>query len=122
MSLCLWDPVAMIGGMNHYLLPSAVAGAVGSPRFGTVAIETLVAQVTSLGAVKDRLRAKLFGGACVIEAFRQNADHIGIVNAQFAETTLRALAIPIVEQDLGGHRGRKLIFNTDDGESWVKYL
>ena len=112
----------MIGGMNHYLLPSAAAGAVGSPRFGTVAIEALVTQVTFLGAVKDRLRAKLFGGACVVEAFRQNADHIGIVNAQFAETTLRALAIPIVEHDLGGHRGRKLIFNTDDGESWVKYL
>jgi chemotaxis protein CheD len=73
-------------------------------------------------AAKDRLRAKLFGGACVIEAFREKADHIGIVNAQFAETALRRLAIPVVEQDVGGNRGRKLSFNTDDGESWLRYL
>jgi chemotaxis protein CheD len=112
----------MIGGMNHYLLPSCAAGALSSPRFGTFAIEALVAQVTSLGATKNRLRAKLFGGACVIEAFREKADHIGTVNAQLAETTLRIMAIPVVEQDLGGRRGRKLIFNTDNGGSCVKYL
>jgi chemotaxis protein CheD len=121
-SLCLWDPVAMIGGMNHYRLPFATAGGVTSPRFGSVAIESLVAEVISLGGVKNRLRAKLFGGACVIEAFREKTDHIGIVNAQIAETTLRGLAIPVVEQDLGGRRGRKLMFNTDNGESRVKYL
>jgi chemotaxis protein CheD len=112
----------MIGGMNHYLLPFAAAGGTASSRFGSVAIESLVAQVIALGGEKNRLRAKLFGGACVIEAFREKTDHIGIVNAQIAETILQGLAIPVVEQDLGGRRGRKLMFNTDNGESWVKYL
>lgn len=112
----------MIGGMNHYLLPFSLGDDIASPRFGTVAIEILIKRVISIGAAHNRLQAKLFGGACVIEAFREKEDHIGMVNAQIAETILRALNIPVVEQDLGGRRGRKLTFNTDDGESWIKYL
>jgi chemotaxis protein CheD len=108
--------------MNHYLLPFWVGDDIASPRFGTVAIETLIEKVLSLGARKNHLRAKLFGGACVIEAFRERDDHIGIVNARLAENLLRLEGIPVVEQDLVGRRGRKLIFHTDDGASWVKYL
>ncbi len=121
-SLCLWDPVAKIGGINHYLLPFWVGDDIASPRFGTVAIETLIDKVLSLGARRNHLRAKLFGGACVIEAFRENKDHIGTVNARLAESMLRVRGIPVVEQDLGGRRGRKLVYNTDDGACWIKYL
>jgi chemotaxis protein CheD len=121
-SVCLWDPALKIGGMNHYLLPFWVGEDMASPRFGTVAIDTLIENVLALGARKDRLRAKLFGGACVIEAFREREEHIGVVNARLAENMLRLRSIPVVEQDVTGCRGRKLLFNTDDGKSLVKYL
>jgi len=121
-SVCLWDPLLKIGGMNHYLLPFWVGDDMASPRFGTVAIETLIEKILALGARKNRLRAKLFGGACVIAAFRARDDHIGVVNARLAENMLRLQAIPVVEQDLTGRRGRKLVFNTDNGASSVKYL
>jgi len=121
-SLCLWDPVLKIGGINHYLLPFWVGDDIASPRFGPVAIETLIEKVLSMGARKNRLRAKLFGGACVIEAFRERKDHVGVVNARLAENMLHMQGIPVVERDLAGRRGRKLVFNTDDGTSWIKYL
>jgi chemotaxis protein CheD len=122
-SLCLWDPVVLIGGMNHYLLPFSVDDDIASPRFGTVAIELLIKKVISMGAAKHRLQAKLFGGACcILDGFREKEDHIGTVNARTAETILQTLGIPVVEKDLGGHKGRNLTFNTDDGESWIKYL
>jgi chemotaxis protein CheD len=121
-SLCLWDPVRRIGGINHYLLPFWVGDDIASSRFGTVAIDNLIEKVLALGARKSRLRAKLFGGACVIEAFRERQDHIGIVNARLAENMLRQQEIPVVERDVAGRRGRKLIFHTDDGTAWVKYL
>jgi chemotaxis protein CheD len=121
-SVCLWDPLLKIGGMNHYLLPFCVGDDMASPRFGTVAIEALIEKVLALGARHNRLCGKLFGGACVIEAFREREDHIGIVNARLAENMLRRRGIPVVEQDLTGRRGRKLSFNTDDGASSVKYL
>lgn len=121
-SVCLWDPVVRIGGMNHYLLPFSVGDELASPRFGTVAIEALIERVLVLGARHDRLLAKLFGGACVIEAFREKEDHIGVLNARLAESMLHRACIPIVEQHLAGCRGRKILFNTDDGASSVKYL
>jgi chemotaxis protein CheD len=121
-SLCLWDPLSKIGGINHFLLPFWVGDDAASPRFGTVAIESLIEKILALGAHKSRLQAKVFGGACVIEAFRERDDHIGVVNARLAENMLRLQRIPVVEQDVAGRRGRKLIFNTDDGASSVKYL
>jgi chemotaxis protein CheD len=30
--------------------------------------------------------------------------------------------VPILEQDLGGQKGRKLVFHTDDGSAWVRHL
>jgi chemotaxis protein CheD len=121
-SLCLWDPMSRIGGMNHFLLPFWVGDDAASPRFGTVAIESLIEKILALGAHKGRLQAKVFGGACVIEAFRERNDHIGVVNARLAENILRLQRIPVLEQDVAGRRGRKLVFNTDDGASSVKYL
>jgi chemotaxis protein CheD len=112
----------MIGGMNHYLLPVSLSNDVPSARSGAVAIRILIERVISLGGRKDRLRAKLFGGATIINAFQQQEDQIGIANAQLAKNILRTQNIPVVEQDLAGRRGRKLIFNTDDGTSFVNYF
>jgi hypothetical protein len=41
-SLCLWDPTLRIGGINHFLLPFWIGDDAASPRFGTVAIESLI--------------------------------------------------------------------------------
>jgi chemotaxis protein CheD len=116
-SLCLWDPVALIGGINHYLLTFKVGNNIASPRFGTVAIETLVEDIRSLGGSESRLRAKLFGGARIIDAFREKEEHIGIINVRIAIEILHTRGIPVVEQDVAGRRARKLTFNTDDGVS-----
>ena len=121
-ALCLWDPLKQIGGINHFLLP--VGGAVGpkSPRFGNVAVPELIGQIVKLGAERKRLQAKLFGGANVLEAFRDRDNHLGTQNVRIARELLQAEAIPVVGEDVGGHKGRKLIFLTDDGSAWVKEL
>jgi chemotaxis protein CheD len=68
------------------------------------------------------LQAKLFGGANVVEAFRDRENHLGTQNVRIARQLLEAEAIPVVSEDVGGHKGRKLIFCTDDGSAWVKEL
>ena len=42
---CLFDPSAQLGGINHYLLPHWVGNGTASPRFGNVAMETLLDRV-----------------------------------------------------------------------------
>jgi len=121
-AVCLWDPLTKIGGINHFLLPSFSGEGVASPRFGNVAIKELLDQLIHLGSQKHNLLAKMFGGACVLEAFRNRQHHLGTKNIDIARELLEAESIPLVGHDVGGQRGRKLIFHTDDGAAWVKPL
>ena len=60
---CLFDPVAAIGGMNHFLLLNGRGTEAGHIRFGVNAMEKLINELLQSGAIKQRLQAKLFGGA-----------------------------------------------------------
>lgn len=115
---CVWDPHAEVGGLNHFLLPDIAAQGDG-PKFGTAAMRMLLEQVCAAGASRRRLRAKVFGGAAITDAQR---DPLGPKNAALALAHLAEHAIPVLAQDCGGNRGRKLIFHTDDGEALVKLL
>ncbi len=119
-AVCLWDPKLRLGGVNHYLLPDWVGNGVSSGRFGNVAIERLIEKVLGLGSRKQDLRAKVFGGACVLEAFRGKSEHLGTKNVEVARTLLRQHGIRVVAEDVEGQRGRKLIFHTDTGAALVK--
>lgn len=119
-AVCLHDPRSRTGGMNHYLLPLHVERE-RSPRFGTVAIPQLVDELVRAGATRSSLVAKVFGGASVIGAFR-GARNLGAENAALAVRLLEEAGIPILDQDVGGTKGRKLIFHADDGTAWVRQL
>jgi len=122
-AVCLWDPTLGVGGMNHFLLPRGTAATkVTAPRFGTLAVPRLIEEVLAFGGHPHHLRAKVFGGACVLEAFRGRANHLGTQNVEAALESLRKEGIPVVAEDVGGDRGRKLIFSTCDGNAWVRRL
>lgn len=121
-AVCLWDPLSRIGGINHFLLPTFGGVGIASPRFGNIAIKELLDRLAELGSQKHNLLAKLFGGACVLEAFRHRQHHLGMKNIEVARELLQSESIPLVGHDVGGQRGRKLIFHTDDGAAWVKVL
>jgi chemotaxis protein CheD len=111
-----------MGGANHYLLPYWAGNGHSSPRFGNVAVQRLIEKLLALGSRKQNLQAKLFGGACVIEAFRDRETHLGMKNVQMARKLLENGGIPVTAEDVGGRRGRKLIFHVHDGTAWVRQL
>jgi chemotaxis protein CheD len=115
-AVCLWDEAGLAGGMNHFLLPD---GTPASGRFGTSAIALLIEQLLALGAVRHRLKAKVFGGACVVEAFRDTPS-LGLRNVETARERLAAEGIAIVASDVGGERGRKVVFDVRSGSAWVR--
>lgn len=119
-AVCLWDPEARVGGVNHYTLPLPPPGAATSSRFGDGAIEMLLQQVLALGALGSRLQAKVCGGG---NAFgREGAVSLGQKNVDVARERLAAHGLRVVAVHVGGSRGRKLIFQTDTGIAWVKRL
>jgi len=104
---CLRDPVAGVGGMNHFLLPGS-GGAASSggdaTRYGVHLMELLINGLLKRGARRDRLEAKIFGGAKTIASF----SNVGEQNAAFATQFLKDEGIPIVSSSTGGEHGRKL--------------
>lgn len=119
-SVCLFDPGCGVGGINHFLLPHHVERE-KSARFGSVAVPELVEAVVRAGARRAGIRAKVFGGASVLHALRTSRN-LGEENAHLALRLLEEAHIPVIEIDVGGQKGRKLVFHSDDGSAWVRRL
>ena len=102
---CLHDPVAGVGGMNHFLLPGDQAGASGL-RLGVHAMELLVNALLAEGAARGRLQGKLFGGGRMLDGLTD----VGAQNARFAEGFLRAEGIAHVGGSLRGDCARRVQF------------
>jgi chemotaxis protein CheD len=119
---CLWDARAGVAGVNHFLLPQGPRATGGDPRYGDAAMERLLENVLARGASPDRLVAKVFGGACVIEQFSGMRRAIGDQNAAVAREALAKYGVKIAADETGGTRGRKLLFNTVTGAAMVKEL
>lgn len=102
---CMRDPVAGVGGMNHFLLPGGRTDS-GAQRHGVHAMELLVNALLQRGARRERLEAKLFGGARLIDGLTD----VGRQNADFAQRFLADEGIRHVGGSLLGEYGRKIQF------------
>lgn len=123
-SVCLFDAVARIGGITHYVLPRLVPGPPGltTEKIGTTAIVHLFESLMAIGANPQRMRAKVFGGASMQGNAAGSSRDLGGQNAAVAFQVLTDLRVPVIANDTGGRRGRKLVFHTDDGAAAIKYL
>lgn len=117
-SVCLWDAQRGIGGMNHFMLPILAGSATRSARFGNVAMEELMTRMGDAGSSLRFLRARVFGGSCMFTAM-QSASHLGNKNVELALEYLGRRGVEIVQVDVGGSHGRKLLFHTDEGTAWL---
>jgi len=121
-SACLRDPETGVGGMNHFMLADAAeVGAVSAPaRYGAYAMEILINHLMKLGARRDRLEAKVFGGGRVLETL--SSSRVGERNAKFVVDFLKTEGIRIAARDLLDVHPRKVYFFPHSGRVLVKRL
>ena len=120
-SACVMDPVARIGGMNHFMLPDRAGNntLLSEPaRYGAHAMEMLINNLLSMGARRERLEAKVFGAGRVLA----NMSDVGARNAQFALEYLERERIPVRARDVGGEHARKVYLFVDTGKVLVKEI
>jgi len=119
---CLYDPVARIGGMNHFLLsePSDSTGAKDdhAQRYGVYAMEVLINEMLKAGATRPNLRAHLYGGANLHVGMKS----IGSANAKFATDFLRRDGIPLAHSHIGGNDARRVDFRAASGQARCKVV
>ncbi|MDD4944541.1 MAG: chemoreceptor glutamine deamidase CheD [Rhodoferax sp.] len=116
---CLWDPRIRAGGMNHFMLPDGDS-ADGGGRYGSYAMELLINQMLKMGARRETMQAKVFGGAQVMAGF--TSMNVGERNTKFVLDYLATERIPVVSQDVLDIHPRKVCFFPTTGKALVKRL
>lgn len=113
-AVCLWDSVARMGGINHYMLPLWNGEGLATPKYGNIAIEKLITKVLAMGCRQEYLIAKIFGGANVMGTGNE-VFMIGDRNVMLAFQMLEEYGIPVAASDVGGRVGRKIVMHTATG-------
>jgi chemotaxis protein CheD len=119
-SVCLFDPTRLAGGMNHFLLPSSRKGEPESLRFGDTATVVLLEKLLAMGCRLENITAKIFGGSALFRGKDRYAESLGAKNVAAAIHLMENAGIQIVAQETGGDHGRKVVFDTDDGVAWSR--
>lgn len=110
-AVCLFEPRAAVGGMNHFLLVGSNHASNDDLKYGVNAMELLINRVLRAGGERRLLRAKLFGGARMTDHSRD----IGQSNAVFARDFLDREGIVCVSESLGGIQARRVQFTPSTG-------
>jgi chemotaxis protein CheD len=126
-SACVRDPARGIGGMNHFMLPEdATTGpndwldpAIGlATRYGSYAMESLINDLLKLGAARERLEIKLFGGGRILAAMTD----VGGRNIEFIRNYMTLEGYRVAAQDLGGTQPRKVVYFPQSGRARLRKL
>ena len=119
---CVRDVEAGIGGMNHFMLPDdgGRETVAASARYGSFAMEVLINHLMELGARRNRLEAKVFGGGAVMASL--TSSNVGQRNAEFVLNYLKTEKIPVVAKDLLDSYPRKVYYFPQTGRVLVKKL
>lgn len=118
--ITLCDVKAGVGGMAHVMLPEATGPTESPGKFADTGVDSLLNNVLKNGASRDRLQAKIAGGAAMFGAECNTA--IGTRNAKAVQDRLAKHNIPLVGKEVGGNKGRRMILDPQTGEVEVQII
>lgn len=123
---CIRDPIAGIGGMNHFMLPidKNSSNSMGdmkitdANRYGNFAMENLINTILKNGGKRQNLEVKVFGGGRIMNQM----TNIGWYNIGFVLDYLNTEGFDIVSQDIGDIFPRKVLYYPASGRVKVRRL
>lgn len=121
----LYDPTTKVIGLAHIMLPDStqIRNNSNIAKFADTATIQLISEMEKLGAKKERLIAKLAGGAQMF-TFSEASDlmRIGARNVQACKQILKSLNIRIIAEDTGENYGRTIELYSEDGRLLIKTI
>ncbi|MDN5304607.1 MAG: chemotaxis protein CheD [Fusobacteriaceae bacterium] len=116
-SVCLYDKKLKFGGMNHYIftLDDEDTNIASNGKYST---NYLIKTFLKNGSNLNDLEATIIGGA----SSKIIHSNIGIDNIDVAIKTLKKYKIYIKHKDIGGYRGRRVMFNNFTGNVHIELL
>lgn len=115
--IILHDSGSGIGGLAHAMLPVRNDRATDEhylAKYVPDAIDNLIAEIEKKGGHRNKLTAKLVGGAAMFRRIT-GENTIGHQNVESARKYLHTLGIPIITEDTGGGSGKTATFDLHSG-------
>jgi chemotaxis protein CheD len=124
LGIALYEPHARIGGLAHAMLPRFEQGRIkrNPARYVDTSIYIMIDEIIERGGRKHNIHAKIVGGARMFATMGLETMDVGQRNIEAAKETLRNERIPIMAMDVGGKRGRTMIFDLTTGVIEIKTL
>ncbi len=119
-AVCLYDKVRNIGAMNHYLVPLWNGNGLQTPKFGNISIPRMIENMENIGCNRRNIEAKIFGGANISDTQLEHMM-VGKKNIIIAKEILKDYGIPVVAEDSGGNKGRRILMKSDTGKVLMRY-
>lgn len=120
--VAIWDPVARVGGMLHYMLPEAALSpekAKSAPAmFCDTGVPLLFRSAYQLGAVKSRLVVKIAGGSQLLDD--NGTFNIGKRNYLALRKIFWKNGVLIHAENVGGSISRTLRLEVGTGNVFLK--
>ena len=115
--VALYDPVTKISGLLHCMLPDStqIRNNSNLAKFADTGIDELIRQMAALGANKNRLVAKIAGGA---QMFAMTTTNDSLREA--AKKKLKEYNIRLLAEDCGLNYGRTVEFYSETGDYVIK--
>lgn len=115
-AVCLHDKRLKSGGMNHFFFPRAGRREKTTPQYGNVAVSALIKMMIQQGSRLEDMEAQIFGGGL---RSLTDSSAVGRRNVKMAKRILKKRGIPVVSEDVGGIKGRRVIFHTRTNEAII---
>lgn len=116
-AIIFYDISSKIKAMNHFLLPSS-SNSNDDMKYGLYSVEAMLNEMYKLGCQKGNLRAKISGGADIMQLSALGAS-IGHRNVEFAKDFCKAEGFKIMSEHTRGEHGR-LILLANEFETFIK--
>lgn len=114
-AVVLYDEEAGVGALAHVMLPNgdeSDSSDLKPGKFADTAIRAMLRRMVEEGASYTDVEAKIAGGSDMFE-FESFGDGVGRRNVAAAKEELEKLGVPLVAEDVGGSRGRTVIFDAE---------
>jgi chemotaxis protein CheD len=121
-AVVIWDPVAKVGGLLHFMLPDSsldreTQGRANPYRYADTGTPLLFRQAYEKGAEKRRLQVRLAGGASVLDD--RGVFNIGKRNHAAVRKILWKAGVLVHGEDVGGTVSRTVRLDVATGRCSV---
>ena len=121
--ICIYDTKTGTGGLSHIMLPTSKKSTPNPRKYADSAIPLLVEDMVRAGAMRNRMIAKIVGGAAMFKHTENSfMGDIGKNNILTVQNILGSMNIEIVSSDVGGDYGRTIDFYLETGEVKIKTI